>query len=216
MVNSAAVKPLVALLVSALLSTGASACGGAATGGHTAAHLSTSAPAKDPTIATSGESPLAHTTADGDRDNDVGAADDDTRNTSTLDFGHAADASEQRTITALVKRYYAAALAQDGAAGCSMIYSTLAEAIPEDYSQTPGVPYMRGAKTCAAAMTLFFKHYHPLLMLEVPKLDVRRVRLEEHHGLALLSFGALPERAISVKREGRTWKMSALLDVELQ
>lgn len=209
-------KPLLALLTSVLLSAGAYACGGAATGTHTASHVSTSAPAKDPTSTTSSESPLANTTADGDRDNDVGAPDDDTRNTSALDFGHAADASEQRMITALVKRYYAAALAQNGAKGCSMIYSTLAETIPEDYSQTPGVPYMRGAKTCAAAMTLFFKHYHPLLVLEVPKLDVRRVRLEEHHGLALLSFGALPERSISVKREGRTWKVSALLDVELQ
>jgi hypothetical protein len=209
-------KPLLALLATALLSAGAYACGGAATGAHSASHVSTSAPAKDSTTAASSESPLADTTADSDRDNDVGAPDDDTRNTSALDFGHAADASERRTITAFVKRYYAAALAQDGATGCSMIYSTLAEAIPEDYSQTPGVPYMHGAKTCAAAMTLLFKHYHPLLVLEVPKLDVRRVGLEERQGLVLLSFGRLPERTISVKQEGRKWKMSALLDVELQ
>jgi hypothetical protein len=209
-------KPLLALLASALLSTGACACGGASPGTHSAAHVSTSARAKEATTTASDESPLANSTADDDRDNDVGAPNDDTHNSGALDFGHRADASDQRAIAALVKRYYAAALAQDGAKGCSMIYSTLAEAIPEDYSQTPGVPYMRGAKTCATAMTLLFKHYHPLLVLELPKLDVRRVRLEERHGLALLSFGALPEREISVTREGRTWKLTELRDVELQ
>jgi hypothetical protein len=41
------------------------------------------------------------------------------------------------------------------------------------------------------------------------------VRLEEHHGFAFLGFGTLPERKISVQREGRVWKLSQIYDEEL-
>jgi hypothetical protein len=64
-------------------------------------------------------------------------------------------------------------------------------------------------------MTLFFKHFHKQLTVEWPKLKVTGVRLQHHHGFAVLSFGSLPERQILVAREGHTWKISALLDTEL-
>jgi len=153
--------------------------------------------------------------ADRDHDNDVGTIEADKNNDSVVDYGHAASPSEQRAITALVKRYYAAAVAENGAAACSMLYSTLEEAVPEDYGQSPpSQPYMRG-KTCPAVVTLLFKHFHPQLALEAPKLRVARVRLVEHHGLAILHFGALPERQISVAREGHIWRIQMLLDSEI-
>ena len=136
------------------------------------------------------------TKVDSDKDNDVGAPDDDKNNNSSLDFGHEASASVKRPITALIKRYYATAAAENGARACSMLYSTLAEAVPEDYGLSPpGEPYMRGT-TCPAVMTLMFKHFHPQLELELPKLKVTHVRLIEHHGLVFLHFGALPERVV--------------------
>ena len=96
-----------------------------------------------------------------------------------------------------------------------MIYSTLAEAVPEDYGLSPpGPPYMRGT-TCPAVLTLLFKHLHSQLGLELPKIKVTRVRLTEHHGLAVLSFGTMPERQIQVAREGHVWRLAALLDGEL-
>jgi hypothetical protein len=209
-------KPRLALLAISLLSVCICACGGGGGRADTTASSASVASTNDSTTTASTESPLADIKADSDKDNDVGAPGDDKQNTSALGFGHAASPSEQRAITALVKRYYAAGFAENGAKACSMIYSTLAESIPEDYSQTPGVPYMRGAKTCSASMTLFFRHYHPLLALEIPKLKVVRVRIEEHHGLVLLSFGTLPEREIYVSRERHVWKMTGLLDVELE
>ena len=42
-----------------------------------------------------------------------------------------------------------------------------------------------------------------------------RVRLIEHHGFALLSFGTLPEREIIVVREGHIWRIGGLIDSEL-
>lgn len=199
------------LLVLGLLSLCLGACGSSA--------KTTSSPSDTGTTVVSTVTAPTETTpapvetrADADHDNDIHAPGDDTRNGSTLDYGHAADSSDNRAITALIKRYYAAAEAENGAAACSMLYSVFAEGVPEDYGQSPpSQPYMRGS-TCPAVMTLLFKHLHPQLALEVPKLQVARVRLVEHRGLVVLHFGALPEREIYIEREGHTWKVDTLLD----
>jgi hypothetical protein len=211
-------KSLLGLLAVCLLGIGVTACGetSKSIGSASQSTSSTAATNTTPSTTPSNTAPApADTKVDGDKDNDISAPDDDTKNNSVLDFGHAASASEKQTITALVKRYYAAALAGDGAKACAMLYSTLAEAVPEDYGQSPpGQPYMRGT-TCPAVMALLFKHFHKQLAVEVPVLKVSRVRLDEHHGLAVLTFGNLPERDISVAREGHVWKIEALLDSEL-
>ena len=64
-------------------------------------------------------------------------------------------------------------------------------------------------------MTALFKHLHEQIAAEEPMLRVRAVRLEQHHGVAVLSFGTMPERQIQVRREARTWKADALLDSPL-
>jgi hypothetical protein len=201
----------------ALLAVWLCACGGTSaktsTAGTSAAHTSTNATAsKPPAVA-----PAAlDSRVDADKDNDIGAAYDDTSNSNELTFGHAASRSERRAIVALVKRYYATALAGNGARGCTLIYSTLAEAAPEDDGREADAPaFSRGATTCAAVLSDLFRHYHAQLAAEVPKLVVTNVRLEEHHGFAFLSFGKLPERKISVQREGHVWKMSQIYDEEL-
>lgn len=211
----------------ALLALWLAACGGSSTSG--SSHASTGSSRSDAattqasrtaTPAPSETAPAPVERADRDRDNDIGAAKDDTSNSGVLSFGRPATASEQRAVTALIKRYYAAALAEDGARGCAMLYSTLAEAAVEDDAQPPGPPYMYGAKSCAEVLARLFKHYHPQLAAEVPKLQVTHIRMQEHKGFALLRFGKLPERQIAVGREplghGRyTWKMNTIYDDEL-
>jgi hypothetical protein len=210
----AEMRRLLALATIALLAVGLFACGGSDAGGSSRVSSVSDPDDVATTVTTSETSPVPlDSRVDGDKDNDIGAPNDDTNNNSS--FGHAANLSERRAITALLKRYYATALAGNGARGCSMLYSTLAEAAVEDDAQPPGPVYMRGAKTCAAVMTLLFKHYHAQLAAELPKLRVTHVRLEEHHGIAFLSFGALPERQISVVREGHTWKLNTIYDQEL-
>jgi hypothetical protein len=208
-------RSLLALSIVGLLSVCLAACGGSK---GTDASSRASTAVKEVTVSTTPTyAPPApvKAKADADHDNDIGAADDDTNNNSVLDYGHAADASDARTITSLIKRYYAAALAEDGAKACSMLYSTLEESVPEDYGQSPpSQPYLRGT-TCAAVLRLLFKHNHPQLAVEYPKLDVARVRLMEHHAIVILHFGAMPERQISVAREGHTWKIEMLLDSEV-
>jgi hypothetical protein len=157
----------------------------------------------------------AQTKPDADNDNDFGAIRDEPNNDRSVDFGHEADPSDKRAVTALIKRYYGAAVKGEGAKACSMLYSTLEESVPEDYGiSPPSKPYLRGT-TCPAVLSLLFKHYHPQLALEYPRLEVARVRLIEHHGITILHFGKLPEREIVIAREGHTWKLDALIDSEM-
>lgn len=206
-------KPLLSLLAVAPLSAGVCACGGANGNAGSASQAASRTVATAATAATAPAPVLSK--ADRDMDNDIGAPSDDTNNNSTLHFGHAANASDRRAIASLIRRYYATALAQDGAEACSLLYSTVAEGAPEDYGLSPpGPPYMRGT-TCPAVMNGLFKHFHAQLAADVSKLQVASVRLVERHGIAVLAFGSMPERRISVKREGRTWRVETLYDSEL-
>jgi hypothetical protein len=210
-------KPLPVLFAAALLSAGVSACG---SGKNTSsASPSPNAAATGSTVAGSASSATPtgdYTKADTDKDNDIGAPSDDTNNNYILDYAHAASTADKRAVTALIKRYYAAAAVGDGAKACSMMYVTFAEAVAEDYGQgSAGDSYLRQGKTCPAVMALLFKHYHGQLAAELPILEVTRVRLDRHHGLAVLSFGTMPERQIPVRRERRAWKIGAVLDSEL-
>lgn len=153
--------------------------------------------------------------ADRDKDNDFGSS-DDTNNDSVLEFTHPASAVNHGQIIALLKSYYAAAAVDDGVSACSMVYSTLAESLPEDDGMAPGPLYLRGAKTCSEVLGLMFKHAHSLLVAENERFKTARVFLNGDHGIAILNFGNMPERQITIAREGpQTWKVATVLDREL-
>ncbi len=209
-------RSLLALLAIGLLGFGLAACGSAGKAAPSTPQTPSDATSSAASTSATAIPPApAQTKADTDKDNDVAvAAQDDTNNNGVLDFGKAASASERRAITELLKRFYTAAAAENGAAACSMIYSTITEVIAENHGRPPSPAYSRG-RNCPEVMTGIFVHFHPQLALELPKLQVARVRLVEHHGLAVLSFGAMPERQISVAREGHAWKIQTLLDSEI-
>ncbi|HEY5194239.1 MAG TPA: hypothetical protein VIJ39_10265 [Solirubrobacteraceae bacterium] len=216
-------KPLFITLIVALLSVGVIACGGGAT---TTVSRATSTPSRtigDYDSDDSGESGRFNDAdnddikgpkdRDGDADNSTGSyydSDDD----SIRDFGHAASAADQRAVTTLVKHYYTAAAADNGAAGCAVTYSTIAKLIREDQGHAPGPPYLRG-NTCAVVMSKLFQHDQRQLKIYNALLRVTGVRLDHGHGFAVLGFDGLPGREIAVEREDGTWKIEALLDSEL-
>jgi hypothetical protein len=211
-------KTLLVLLAYALLSVGACACGSSNKG----TSDSTSYAASQATTRTAPKTTASGTTstqgvarADADKDNDLGAPYDDTNNNRIVDYGHAASPADERAAAADVKRYYATAAVGNGAKACSMVVSNLAKAMAEDYGHgSAGPPYLSSATTCPAVMALVFKKFHARIAAELPKLRVTRVRLVGDHGYAILRFGIL-EREIAVIREGRAWKIRALLDSEL-
>jgi hypothetical protein len=193
-------------LATVLLSASLCACGSSKT--HTAALSPAARAAKIPP-----ESP--QTKADADHDGDLEAPGNDNDNSSTFDFGHAADAADTRAITTLITHYYADAAAENAVAGCSLLYSTTAEYAPEDQGTSPPGPVYSQGTTCAQVLMGVFRHFHPQLVLEVPKLHVLAVRLEGHHGIAVLGFGSMPEHRISFEREGHVWRITTLYDISL-
>jgi len=204
-------KPLLGLFVTAIFSLGITACGnsGGPISRGTSAVATVATTASDATTTN-------YTRTDADKDNDLGSPYDDTNNDVALNYGHAADTSDRLAATEIVKRYYAAAAAEDGAAGCSLVALSLSEAVVEDYGQgSGGAPYLKTGTSCSQVLTLLFKHYHGKLVAEQAKLAVRRVRLIGHQGFVIMSFGTLPERRIGVGREGHSWKIQNLLDSEL-
>lgn len=223
---------LSALVVLGLLGAGLSACGGASKDGTASEHANgdatqstttSSAPVKfDADHDTDGTDPDEDDSAKPlslDRDHDTdsnGKSRYDSDDENVLNFGHAPSALDRLAIARIVRRYYKVAVAEDGSKACTMLYSTYAEAVPEDYGTSPPGPYYARGATCPAVMTLVFKHFHDQLASRLPLLQVSRVRIKEHQGVAILSFGTRAEREIRLEREGPNWKILALIDNELR
>jgi hypothetical protein len=137
-----------------------------------------------------------------------------------MEYGHAASTVDRREIAELIKRYYTAAAAEDGALACKLIYNrlrsgaNLVKAIPVAFAAAEGSSVFRG-KSCAEVTTLLFEVDHARIVAGLATLQVVSVRLDGNHGLALLGFSATPERLIAVQRERGIWKIDALLDTEV-
>ena len=105
--------------------------------------------------------------------------------------GKAAGEPDKREITALVKRFYAYAAADDGVAACTLYTKPLQIAIPEDYGNEPARPHWRG-KTCAIVMTKLFKRPPEVSVAELAKTKVVGVRVNGNVGLPSYIRSACP------------------------
>jgi hypothetical protein len=139
---------------------------------------------------------------------------DSDNNNDDYGYGHPANAADMRAIALLLKRYYTAAAADDGKTACSLLYSLLAEEIPELYGEPPGPKALKG-KTCAVVMAKFFKQHEKQLPSQAVSINVTTVRIKRLRGLAIMSFKSMPRRDIAVHREHKVWKVGELLDTEL-
>jgi hypothetical protein len=198
-------KRLTGLLVMTLLCVWFGACGDASKNVRSSSQAASKPIA---TAATSGaivSNPTLHRRAKPDNDGDGDNGNDDDR------WGSATSATDRRAVVSLVKHYYAVAAAGDGARGCALIYSLLAEEIPELYGEPPGPPSLRGG-TCAVVMSKVYRQKHRQLVAKIATIDVIGVRVKRLRGLALLRFKGSPERDIPVHREHHAWRIDALLD----
>jgi hypothetical protein len=152
--------------------------------------------------------PLPHVKDSNDLDNDPNSNDD----SPIVGYGHAASASEFHAIAMLIKRYYRAAAADEGAKACSMLLSTFAETVAEEDGTASDRPYLRG-KTCPVVLSKLFKLRHHEISAQLPSMKVTLARVGSETALVLLSVSTTPEpQKISVAREGSAWKMKELLD----
>jgi hypothetical protein len=223
-------KSLVVLLALGLLGAAVTACGGSSStnnAGSATRVASSSSPAAPPSYTNRPavashkvefrppRVPTRHDLEVYDRDEDDYIHVPDDNNPSPPGYVDASP-EDRQAVTAVVKRYYAAALKGDGASGCAMIDPGLVRAIPLDYGKLGAAYLQRAAHTCPAVMSLMFKHEHRKLAGEVPQLHVMRVSVLGTAGVAILRFGKLHERFISVLREGSTWRIGSVLDGELE
>lgn len=207
-----AIKPLLVLSAVALLSLSATACGGAEKSTSVASRASSLGFKGDEDDDEESAESNSNNSGDKDADFDNDAKDKrrgyhDSDDNVVLTYGHAASSAEQKALTDVVTRYYAAAAAGNGASACSMITSTFVQAIPEDYGQSPGPVYLRG-KTCAAVMTLLFKHEHKRLAAAP---EITQVRVGDKQAYVFLGSQAVPASFVTMEREGGVWKVAGLL-----
>jgi len=152
-----------------------------------------------------------------DQDNDSdsnGKSYFDSDDDSVRRFGHAASTADRKAVVSLVKRYFAAAAAEDGMTACSLLASAFAKSLPETLGGAGGPPYARGA-TCAAVTSGIFAHYHRQIAAHAATLEVPGVRVEGAEAMVVLAFRGLPGRSTRVAREHGVWRVDSLLDIEL-
>jgi hypothetical protein len=180
-------KSLLTIAAAGVLSIGAGACGSSSKNTGSVARVSNTG------TSTESQNP-------GGTDDDIPA------------YGHEAPAGEKQTITALVKRYYAAAGAGDGKTACSLLYTPLAKSVPEDYGKPPGPTYSRG-KTCAVVMSKTFRHL-PGPRADITATEVTDVRIYHDHGFAELRSKTMPKGEIFIERQNGSWKIGATVGRE--
>jgi ketosteroid isomerase-like protein len=199
-------KAMLTLLTTSAFGGGLAACGGSGR----SPSASNAARVDSRTATTSARTlpPGGYLKSDGDNDaDDEGKARGTDDQQGTLAEGRAADDADKRAVTRVVRGYYAAAAAGDGARGCSLLASGIATAVAERQLQSGG------AKTCAASLSLLFKQQRQRLAAEeVDTMVVTGVRISGSDGFAALGFSRMPEGGIVVQREGAVWKVDALFE----
>ena len=211
------VRALPALLVAALLGTTVVACGGAARVASSSSSPSTGLGTNGATATTASSSAVpsgGFLKEDGDKDSDDGAypahpGQDDQSFLAT--YGVRAPPAEARTIAALVRRYYAASLAGDGASTCELLDAGIATALAAQQGTAA-----HGTAACAASLSPLLAQQHQHLLAEEPTMMVvTSVYAKDNVGVAVLGFRNAPESIIVLAREGHAWKIDALFDSPL-
>lgn len=199
---------LSAFLITALLGFGANSCGDV-NGKVTRSRSSANATAAAGSL---GGATTENTKRDRDKDRDdpAGGYYDEDDN-AVLRFGRAASTTEDRMIRTVVRRYFVAAAATDGAKACRLIFSALAEAIPDIDGHSSLSPALHG-NTCAVVMSKLFKQSRSTLADDLANLRVTSTRVEGDRGFALLNLGpSAPASVMRMHREGRAWKIGGRL-----
>jgi hypothetical protein len=208
-------KATLTALAMALLSLGMLACGGTGkVSGTTTLSSSANAGATSPRskTASSSAAPGSYWKNDADKDSDDYAHsgtlpdDDDDSKLVALYPGKPSQAS-QREIAAIVKSYYAAAAADDGTKACELLDSSLAAGLSENAGS---------AASCVTPIDrLFAQERQQLSEDEVSTMVLTGIHMNGELALALLGFRKAPERELQLEREGRAWKIGALVDSEI-
>ena len=151
--------------------------------------------------------PEGHGTDADDADGDQGVDDDGP----IVEYGVSASPAQRRAIVVLVKRYYTAAAADDGARACAQIYDVVAETVPETFAESMGLH----GNSCAAVMTQVLARRHRRMAADLAHFKVGAIRLGPERGYVMVDFGTRPAPYVQIHRQGDSWKVQSLLEIPL-
>ena len=142
---------------------------------------------------------------DGDKDDDDNPRDLRQDDKEFLEsYGPRASPAGTRTIAALTRSYYTAALAGNAARTCALLNSALATALASESG---------GAHACSAGIAPLLAQEHQHLLAEDPAtMTVVGVYVKGDLGLVVLGFKNAPESDIIVTGTGNAWRIDALYD----
>lgn len=119
-----------------------------------------------------------------------------------------ADARLTGSISALVRRYYAAAAAGNGVAVCAMLYPSFAEGLANGRS----LKTQSGKRACAAATKQQLSSQHRQLVADdAATMVVTEVHLNGDLALASLTFKSMPRSTLLLQRDQGHWTVGALV-----
>lgn len=131
--------------------------------------------------------------------------------TSIQTYGGEAGGADRQAVAALLRGYYTAAAAGDGATACSMMAQGVQLLLVRELGR--GVP--EKDRNCAAIASELFKMRRGEDGVGLAAPRVTGLRVKGDKGFALLRSKALPNGEIPVVREGGAWKIGALSGSEL-
>jgi ketosteroid isomerase-like protein len=124
--------------------------------------------------------------------------------------GARASRSDRLAIAALVKRYYTAAAAEDGAQACAMLSADIVAGLSEE-PQSSSSPTRQSA--CAVALSRVYKTQHRLLEEDdVSTMVIADVRINHDVATAIVGFRSMPVGSLRLRRQKGAWKIDAILD----
>jgi hypothetical protein len=156
----------------------------------------------------------------GDADDDdrhSGAEPTDRDDAPVRHYGAAGTAGDMNTMAVVLKRFYAAAAAGDGARACGLLSAKLAHGhrlerfVPEEYRPTQGATIFQG-RGCAKVESTLFSIDREQLRAQSTSMLLPEVRVRGRHAIAIVRFKHFPERQIALKLEDNGWKVDALMD----
>jgi hypothetical protein len=212
------------VLVVALLALCVNACGSAQKNASLATRTSTTPLLNglkgDEDDDDTGQTIRSGTTLDKDSDSDNDNVEEkgatgfyDGDDSSVIDFGQPASPADRQVVTALVRRYYAAAVAENGSGMCELLYKYLAEVVlPEDYGTHEGPTFAHGLTTCRAILTASSKHLHSTYLAGV---KVVQVRVKGDEAMIILGSPVAPASYTSAKLEDGVWKLDHTFSTSL-
>jgi len=134
----------------------------------------------------------------------------DTDNDAILTWGPPADAADRAAIVALLKRYYTAAAAGEGAKACTMLDPLIAETVEEDRHAGRGPRLPRGSM-CAQIMASMFQQRHRELVENLAAFLITAVQRRGNLAMALTDFSPTRVLQVLVRRDQGVWKMNTTL-----